>query len=50
VLPSRARVLAVLSVAIVAVSLAAIFIRFADAPGVVVAMWRMTIAAIIPAP
>jgi drug/metabolite transporter (DMT)-like permease len=50
VLPSRARVLAVLSVAIVAVSLAAIFIRFADAPGVVVAWWRMAIAAIVLAP
>jgi drug/metabolite transporter (DMT)-like permease len=48
--PSRARVAVVLSVAIVAVSLAAIFIRFAEAPGVVVALWRMAIAAIVLAP
>ncbi len=39
-----------LSVAVVAVSLAAIFIRLADAPGVVVAWWRMAIAAIVLAP
>ena len=39
-----------LSVAVVAVSLAAIFIRLADAPGVVVAWWRMAIAALVLAP
>ncbi|MBA2666676.1 MAG: DMT family transporter [Trueperaceae bacterium] len=48
--PSRARVTAVLGVALVAVSLAAIFIRYADAPGVVVALWRMVIAAVVLAP
>jgi drug/metabolite transporter (DMT)-like permease len=40
----------VLSVAVVAVSLAAIFIRLADAPGVVVAWWRMAIATLVLAP
>ncbi len=39
-----------LSVAVVAVSLAAIFIRLADAPGVVVAWWRMAVAATVLAP
>jgi drug/metabolite transporter (DMT)-like permease len=48
--PSPARLAGVLAVAIVAVSLAAIFIRFAQAPGVVVAVWRMTIAALVLAP
>jgi drug/metabolite transporter (DMT)-like permease len=48
--PSRARVTGVLAIAIVAVSLAAIFIRFADAPGVVVALWRMAIAALVLGP
>jgi drug/metabolite transporter (DMT)-like permease len=50
VAPSRSTVVAVLAVAVVAVSLAAIFIRFADAPGVVVALWRMAIAAVVLAP
>jgi drug/metabolite transporter (DMT)-like permease len=48
--PSRARVFAVLSIAIVAVSLAAIFVRLADAPGVVVAFWRMAIACLVLLP
>lgn len=39
-----------LAVAVVAVSLAAIFVRLADAPGVVVAWWRMAIAALLLAP
>jgi drug/metabolite transporter (DMT)-like permease len=48
--PSRSRVVAVLAVALVAVSLAAIFVRFAAAPGVVVALWRMAIACLVLAP
>lgn len=48
--PPRARVLVVLAVAIVAVSAAAIFIRFAQAPGVVVALGRMLVAAVVLAP
>jgi drug/metabolite transporter (DMT)-like permease len=48
--PPPGRVALVLSVAVVAVSLAAIFIRLADAPGVVVAWWRMAIAALLLAP
>jgi len=50
VTPAPTRVWLVLSVAIAAVSAAAIFIRLADAPGVVVAFWRMAIAALIIAP
>ena len=42
--PSTARVSAVLAVALVAISLAAILVRLADAPAVVVAFWRMAIA------
>lgn len=48
--PSRARVVAVLAIAITAVSLAAIFVRLADAPGVVVAFWRMAIACLVLLP
>lgn len=48
--PTSARVYAVLAVAIVAVSLAAIFVRLADAPGVVVAFWRMAIACLVLLP
>jgi drug/metabolite transporter (DMT)-like permease len=48
--PSRARVVAVLAVALVAVGLAAIFIRLAEAPSLVVAFWRMAIAALVLAP
>ncbi len=48
--PSPARVSSVLAVAITAVSLAAIFVRLADAPGVVVAFWRMAIACVVLLP
>jgi drug/metabolite transporter (DMT)-like permease len=48
--PSHPRVALVLAVALVAISGAAIFIRFAEAPGVVVAAWRMLIAASLLAP
>lgn len=40
----------VLAVALLAVSAAAIFIRLADAPGVVVALYRMTIASVVMLP
>ena len=46
----HARVLLVLTVAIVAISMAAIFVRFAQAPGVVVAFWRMAIACLVLLP
>lgn len=45
-----ARVGLVLSAAVAAVSLAAIFIRLADAPGVVVAAYRMVLAALLLLP
>jgi len=48
--PSPVRVTVVLGVALVAVSLAALFVRLADAPGVVVAFWRMAIACLILLP
>jgi len=48
--PSRHRAALVLAVAIVAISGAAVFIRLAEAPGVVVAAWRMLIAALLLAP
>ena len=48
--PSTVRVAAILGVALVAISLAAIFVRFADAPGVVVAFWRMAIACLVLLP
>jgi drug/metabolite transporter (DMT)-like permease len=48
--PASGRVLLILAVAVAAVSLSAIFIRLADAPGVVVACYRMLIAAILLAP
>ena len=44
------RVWIVLAVALLAVSLAAIYIRLADAPGVVVALYRMAIAALVMLP
>ncbi len=47
---SPRRVWLVLSVALVAVSLAAIYIRLANAPGVVVALYRMAIAALVMLP
>ncbi len=48
--PSPARVSAVLALAIAAISVAAILVRLADAPGVVVAFWRMAIACVVVAP
>jgi len=48
--PSTARVSAVLALAIVAISVAAILVRLADAPGVVVAFWRMAIACVVVLP
>lgn len=48
--PAHRRVFAVLGVALAAVSFAAIFIRWADAPGVVVALYRMLVAAAVMAP
>lgn len=48
--PATGRVLLVLAVAVLAVSLSAIFIRLADAPGVVVALYRMLIAALLLVP
>lgn len=44
------RVWAVLAVALVAVSFSSIIIRWADAPGVVVAFYRMLIASVVVAP
>ncbi len=44
------RALVALGAAIVAISLAAIFIRMAQAPGVVVAMWRMVAATVVVLP
>ena len=48
--PPAGRVLLVMAIAIAAVSLAAIFVRLADAPGVVVAFWRMAIACLVLLP
>lgn len=45
-----ARTLWVLAIALVAVSLAPIFVRLADAPGVVVAAYRMLIASVLIVP
>jgi drug/metabolite transporter (DMT)-like permease len=45
-----ARVLLVMAIAVAAVSMAAIFVRLADAPGVVVAFWRMAIACLVLLP
>lgn len=42
--------LAVLAVAVLAVSFAAVFVRLADAPGTVVALYRMAIAGLVLAP
>jgi len=47
---ARSKVWLVLGVALVAVSFASIFIRWADAPGVVVAFYRMLIAGVLMAP
>lgn len=48
--PSPRRLWLVLSAALLAVSLAAIYIRLADAPGVVVALYRMAIASAVMLP
>lgn len=48
--PGSLRVPAVLGVALVAISLAAVFVRLAEAPGVVVAFWRMAIACVVLLP
>lgn len=48
--PGRRTAAWVLAVAIVAISGAAVFIRYAEAPGVVVAAWRMAIAALVMVP
>ena len=48
--PSPSRLTLVLSIGLVAVSLAAIFIRLADAPGVVVAAYRMFLASLVLLP
>ena len=48
--PSQLRVAGVLSAAVAAISLAAIFTRLADAPGGVVALWRMVFATALIAP
>ncbi|HKI55953.1 MAG TPA: DMT family transporter [Trueperaceae bacterium] len=48
--PGTTRVSLVLTAAIAAVSLSAIFIRLADAPGVVVALLRMVFASLVMAP
>ncbi len=48
--PSPSRLAFILGVGLVAVSLSAIFIRLADAPGVVVAVYRMVLASLILLP
>ena len=49
-MPSPSRLIAILSLGLVAVSLAAVFIRLADAPGLVVATYRMVIASAVLLP
>lgn len=49
-LPSRPVLVGVLAVALVAISFAAILVRLADAPGVVVAFYRMLIAGLVLLP
>ena len=48
--PSYTRIYTVLAVSLAAISVAAIFIRLADAPGVVVAAYRMVIASFVLLP
>ncbi|HZJ09014.1 MAG TPA: DMT family transporter [Trueperaceae bacterium] len=48
--PSRLTLAGVLTVALVAVSFAAIFIRLAAAPAIIVALYRMLIAAVVMLP
>jgi drug/metabolite transporter (DMT)-like permease len=45
--PSTSKVYFILSAGLLAVSLAAIFIRFADAPGLIVATYRMLLASLL---
>lgn len=49
-LPSRPVLVGVLAVALIAISFAAILVRLADAPGVVVAFYRMLIAGVVLLP
>lgn len=49
-MPSTPRPYPVLAIGVAAVSLAAIFIRLADAPGLVVALYRMLIASLLLLP
>jgi len=48
--PPRGRVLLILALAVAAVSCAAIFVRLAEAPGVVVAFYRMLLASLVMLP
>lgn len=48
--PTALRVFTILAVAVIAVSLSAIFIRMADAPGIVVAFYRMLFASLLLVP
>lgn len=48
--PSGARIVLVLGAAVLAISFAAIFTRLAEAPGVVVAFWRMAFSCVVLAP
>lgn len=48
--PSRTRLSLVLAAAVLAISFAAIFTRLAEAPGVVVAFWRMAFSCLLLAP
>lgn len=48
--PTPLRVATVLGVAVAAISLAAIFTRLADAPGAVIALWRMLFATLLIVP
>src|SRR5690625_6466248 len=48
--PAAGRVYLILALAVVAISLSAIFIRMAQAPGVVIASYRMVFAALVMLP
>ena len=48
--PAKGHVYLILGLALVAISLSAIFIRLAEAPGVVIATYRMLIAALVMLP
>jgi drug/metabolite transporter (DMT)-like permease len=49
-MPSRATVVSVLAAVVVAISLAAIFTKLAEAPGPLIAFWRMVFATALLAP